>query len=443
MNPMRKSMLLCAAVLLGGANQAVAETNILFIMDASNSMWGQIDGTAKIETAKQTLGKLLTDLPAGTKLGLMAYGHRSEKDCNDIELLSPIGAENGAALAKRVLGLTPTGKTPIAGSLEQSKAAFKGLESQNNFIVLISDGIESCAADPCAVAASLKDSGINVRAHVVGFGLTKEEGKQLTCIADNTGGKYFDAGSTVAFNDAVKEVAALTEKAPEPPPAPTAVVYFSDDFSEPELAPHWDMLNPNPDQFIVENGHLLVIGKAEGGMTAATTPNIFKLAKDLPPGDWTATIVLKTTLQTGRDLFSFGLYDDDKNFIAGTFYGQNDVCCYQSGLFLRTVKMAGGEKTEFGREAYPQGTNDYAAYVKSLPGGGKVTLRFVKKDRSYKSMSHVEGHVDKDGKPVWNETDVVTSLRAPKQFAVNAAQWGKTAGETMFEIDSITIETFQ
>jgi hypothetical protein len=440
---MRNASLFCAMALLGMSVQARAETNILFIMDASNSMWGQVDGTAKIETAKQTLGKLLTDLPPDAKLGLMAYGHRSEKDCNDIELLSPIGGENGAALAKRVAGITPTGKTPIGGSLEQSKAAFKGREGQNNFIVLISDGIESCEADPCAVAKSLKDSGVNVRAHVVGFGLTKEEGKQLTCIADNTGGKYFDAGSTVAFNDAVKEVAALTEKAPEPPPAPVATVYFSDDFSEPQLAPHWDMLNPNPDQFIVENGHLLVIGKAEGGLATATTPNVFKLLKDLPAGNWTATIVVKVTLQTGRDQFSFGLYDDDKNFIAGQFMGQNDVCCYQSGLFLRTVKMAGGEKTEFAREAFPQGTRDYAEYVKTIPGAGKITFKFIKQDRSYKAMSHVEGHADKDGKPVWTETEAVTSLRAPKQFAINASQWGKTAGETMFEIDSIVIETIQ
>lgn len=435
--------LCCAVILLGAASTAHAETNILFILDGSNSMWGQVDGTAKIETAKTTLGKLMTDLPAGAKLGLMAYGHRSEKDCNDIELLSPLGKEDGAALAKRVAGITPTGKTPIGASLEQSKGAFKGLEGQNNFIVLISDGIESCEADPCAVAASLKEAGLNVRAHVVGFGLTKEEGKQLTCIADNTGGRYFDAGSTVAFNDAVKEVVTLTEQPPEPKPEPKAVEYFSDDFTEPQLAAHWDVVNPNPDQFIVENGNLLVIGRAIGGPESAEIPNLFKLVKDLPAGDWTATAVVKTQLQTGRDLFSFGVYDDNSNFIAANFYGKNDICCYNSGLFLQTIKTAGGQKTEFTTQAYPSGVPDFGAYIKTVPGEGKVTLQFIKQGRSFKSRVHIDGHADKDGNPVWTETEAVTSLRAPKQLFINAAQYNKTTGESMFEVDSVRIETFE
>ena len=59
---------------LAVAAPAMAETNMLFILDSSNSMWGQIDGTAKIATAKSVLGNLLTDLPADTKVGLMAYG---------------------------------------------------------------------------------------------------------------------------------------------------------------------------------------------------------------------------------------------------------------------------------------------------------------------------------------------------------------------------------
>ena len=72
--------LICAVAasfaLLGFAPASAATTNMLFILDGSNSMWGQVDGVAKIETAKQVLGKLLSDLPAATQVGLVAYGHR-------------------------------------------------------------------------------------------------------------------------------------------------------------------------------------------------------------------------------------------------------------------------------------------------------------------------------------------------------------------------------
>jgi Ca-activated chloride channel family protein len=71
-----KPLTLALAVTMFAAGPAVAETNILFILDGSNSMWGQIDGTAKIETAKSVLNDSLSDLGEGVVPGLMIYGHR-------------------------------------------------------------------------------------------------------------------------------------------------------------------------------------------------------------------------------------------------------------------------------------------------------------------------------------------------------------------------------
>ena len=155
--------LLAATLAVLQPTVAKAETNMLFIMDASNSMWGQIDGTAKIETAKSTLGELLADLPEGTVPGLMVYGHRSEGDCADVELVSPFGDSTAADIDAAIQGLTPRGKTPIAASLEQSAVAFEGREEENNAVVLISDGIETCEGDPCAAAGALIERGINVK----------------------------------------------------------------------------------------------------------------------------------------------------------------------------------------------------------------------------------------------------------------------------------------
>ena len=87
-----KSAVLVGALALAVSTTGAAAANMLFILDGSNSMWGQVDGVAKIETAKNVLGDLLADLPQDTKVGLMAYGHRAEGDCNDVETLAGIGA---------------------------------------------------------------------------------------------------------------------------------------------------------------------------------------------------------------------------------------------------------------------------------------------------------------------------------------------------------------
>ncbi len=47
----------------------------ILVLDASGSMWGQIEGEAKITIAKSVLADLLKDLPAERRLGLIAYGH--------------------------------------------------------------------------------------------------------------------------------------------------------------------------------------------------------------------------------------------------------------------------------------------------------------------------------------------------------------------------------
>ena len=55
------------------------------------------------------------------------------------------------------------------------------------------------------MGTELSEAGADFTAHVVGFGLTDEQGAQVACLAENTGGKYVPA------KDATELVAALTE----------------------------------------------------------------------------------------------------------------------------------------------------------------------------------------------------------------------------------------
>ena len=60
--------------------------NTILVLDYSNSMWGQIDGVAKIEIARDIIERNLEDWNQSTRLGLVAYGHRRKSDCSDIGL---------------------------------------------------------------------------------------------------------------------------------------------------------------------------------------------------------------------------------------------------------------------------------------------------------------------------------------------------------------------
>ena len=54
-------------------------------------------------------------------------------------------------------------------------------------------------------ARNSRRAGVDFTANVVGFGLTAEEGKQVACLADNTGGKYIQADDAKGLEEALVE----------------------------------------------------------------------------------------------------------------------------------------------------------------------------------------------------------------------------------------------
>jgi Ca-activated chloride channel family protein len=214
-----RPVLLASAVSLVGATTASAAEppRTLIVMDGSGSMWGQIDGRAKLEIARETVAQVIGTLPAQQELGLIAYGHRSKGDCADIELIVPPAAGTADAVLQAVNSMRFLGKTPLSEAVRQAAAALRYTEAAAT-VVLVTDGLETCAADPCAVAAELERSGVDFTAHVIGFGLTDAEGAQVACLAENTGGRYLQA------SDGASLAAALSAVVTEPPqPTPPAV----------------------------------------------------------------------------------------------------------------------------------------------------------------------------------------------------------------------------
>ena len=197
---------------------AMAGDNVMVVFDGSNSMWGQIDGTSKIEIARDVMKNLLGEWTADRKVGLMAYGHRRRGDCSDIETLVAPGLGTRQDILDRINAITPTGKTPLSDAIEQA-AKELSFTDEPATVVLISDGLESCGRDPCALASALEKAGVGFTAHVVGFGLGGDAAS-LSCIAENTGGRYISASNAAELGQALSDVAVAVAAEPEPAPQP-------------------------------------------------------------------------------------------------------------------------------------------------------------------------------------------------------------------------------
>src|SRR6056297_2474497 len=189
---MRKAAYLFAGALMACAGQAAAADDVMVVFDGSNSMWGQIDGTAKIEIAREAMGRLVGEWADGADVGLMAYGHRRAGDCADIETVIQPGPFDRERFMSSVRAITPTGKTPLTSAVEEAAEALS-YRDEPATVVLITDGIESCRRDPCALADDLERMGVGFTAHVVGFDLQGEEREAVACMAERTGGLFVAA----------------------------------------------------------------------------------------------------------------------------------------------------------------------------------------------------------------------------------------------------------
>lgn len=212
--------LLAGTLLLATASATAADPKqprTIIVMDGSGSMWGQIDGRPKLEIARETVADVVGKLPANQTLGLIAYGHRRKGDCKDIELMVPPAPGTSGQVLKAVNNMRFLGMTPLSEAVRQAADALRHTE-QAATVVLVTDGLETCAADPCAMATALEKSGVNFTAHVIGFGLTKDEGAKVACLATNTGGRYLQASDGAGLSAALRQV--VSEPA-APPPAAT------------------------------------------------------------------------------------------------------------------------------------------------------------------------------------------------------------------------------
>ena len=199
------------AILLAFTMPALAaDKSIELILDASGSMNGKLaGGEAKIAAAKTAVADLAAGISGDVALSFRAYGRqwsRSEKNCNDTSLLVPFGSADAvrAEVATTAAGLVAQGYTPITKVLGLAADDLKSAEGKRT-IILVSDGKEPCAGDPCLTARKLAAADADLVIHTIGFDVDAQAKYQLQCVARVARGQYFDAASAGDLAKTLKE----------------------------------------------------------------------------------------------------------------------------------------------------------------------------------------------------------------------------------------------
>ena len=298
-------LVLAAGLSFGGS--------LLFILDVSGSMKGRIGERTKLDIAKEVLIDVQKDLPDDLRVGLMAYGHYGKKDCSAIDLLVPLGTNNRKEISEKISALeAKEGSTPIAKTLQKAGEILKK-EKGRKTIVLVTDGVETCGGDPVKVAKDLRNTVSDIKVHVVGFGVGGKEETDLIKISKAGGGSYYAAKDAKQLAQSLKNI--RREE--------VGRVIFSDDFEGNSLKKDWEVVNPNPDNMIVEEGYLQVVTETFKKDSFTSPVNLLLLKRDLPKQ---YEVIMRVVHVAPSDPYlgaGIVLYKDDDNqiilFVSGNW----------------------------------------------------------------------------------------------------------------------------
>lgn len=184
--------------------------NLVIIFDSSGSMAAQLDGEAKIAIAKNAVKNYVDGLgnDKNIQLSIIVYGHKGSNSqshksvsCSGIEEIYYMGTVNPSVAKQKIDSFSATGWTPIAQSLHKAEDILeKNPVNGENFILLVSDGKETCDGDPISAVKKIRKSGMTVTANVIGFDVGGADEQQLKEIADAGGGDYFSVKNAQDFD---------------------------------------------------------------------------------------------------------------------------------------------------------------------------------------------------------------------------------------------------
>ncbi|BAU81103.1 von willebrand factor [Streptomyces laurentii] len=210
------------------------------VLDVSGSMRTRdIDGQSRMSAAKQAFNDVLDAVPQEVRLGIRTLGadypgQDRQRGCKDTRQLYPVGPLDRTEAKTAVATLAPTGWTPIGPALLGAAEDLKGGEATKR-IVLITDGEDTCAPlDPCEVARDIAAQGIHLVIDTLGLVPDAKTRRQLTCIAEATGGTYTSVHRTEELSGRVQQ---LVDRAADPVVTPVATEGSGRCMDAPQLKP--------------------------------------------------------------------------------------------------------------------------------------------------------------------------------------------------------------
>ena len=207
-----KTLLLFVSLILLDAPNALGQnlssktTRVLIVLDASFSMKTIWKEDERWETAKDVIEEVLDSLEniPNLEFALRVYGHQmdqKEKNCRDSRLEVSFSRNSEDRIIRKLSSINPVGITPIAYSIEQAARDFTMHPNARNVVILVTDGLESCDGDPCAISTELQKKQVFLKPFVIGMGVNPALFGQLECI-----GEAKNASNEAHFRDLFWEV---------------------------------------------------------------------------------------------------------------------------------------------------------------------------------------------------------------------------------------------
>ncbi len=186
--------------------------NVYILMDNSGSMADEIDGTTKMDAAKESINQFVEDMPNGTQVSLINYGFSeegSEEDnsCSAVEETFPIGEYNESEFNDALGQYGSEGFTPLALAIEEVGKVIEDSEATGSHtIYVVSDGQETCNGDPVAAVQDLpEDENIETVLNIIGFDIQDDEVQSLVDITEANGGEYLSATNPDELSRVLKQ----------------------------------------------------------------------------------------------------------------------------------------------------------------------------------------------------------------------------------------------
>ena len=174
--------------------------NAMIVFDASGSMALVRDGQSKMASARRAAREVLPNLTRNRPTGLVTYSGGKGLACDDVSLRLSPSSDSGGAIASHLDRIEPDGATPLSPAVKLAANTLKEL-GPPGVVVLITDGLENCGNDACALGEQLSRDSYDIKIHVISFYLHARATDRIECLAKLTGGTY----TTTASLDGLKE----------------------------------------------------------------------------------------------------------------------------------------------------------------------------------------------------------------------------------------------